>query len=219
MLRQSQRSTPRVKAGRASLDRAAANAILDEAPLCHVGFGTAEGPVVIPTIHWRVGEQLFFHGSPGSRLAQVMAEGRDLCVTVTLLDGLVLARSAFAHSMNYRSVVLFGQARVVTDRAEKHAAFDALMEKLAPGRAALLRPTSAKEYAATQLLAFPIEEGSVKSRRGPPIDVAGDESAAIWAGVLPLALTAGPPEADALTQPGQTLGFPSALRAPWPHTA
>ncbi|OIQ86991.1 pyridoxamine 5'-phosphate oxidase [mine drainage metagenome] len=209
MLTQSPRSTPRVKAVRASLDRAAANAILDEAPICHVGFCTADGPAVIPTIHWRVEDRLYFHGSPGSRLAGVMAAGQDLCVTVTLLDGLVLARSAFAHSMNYRSVVLFGQAQAVSGEAEKHAAFAALMDKLAPGRAALLRPTSAKEYAATQLLAFPIQEGAVKCRKGPPADVAGDETAAIWAGVVPLTLTAGPPEADALTPPGQTLGYPA----------
>jgi nitroimidazol reductase NimA-like FMN-containing flavoprotein (pyridoxamine 5'-phosphate oxidase superfamily) len=209
MLQQTPRSTPRVKSDRVEFSREAAFAILDEALICHVGFVGDGTPVVIPTIQWRIGDHLFFHGSHGSRMAQVMAAGQDICVTVTLIDGLVLARSAFHHSMNYRSVVLFGQARDVTDDAEKILAFDALMDKIAPGRRAHVRPPNEKERCATKLLALAIDEGAVKMRRGPPIDAADDLSWPVWAGVLPLALTPGKPIDDDLVLPGVIAGKPA----------
>jgi hypothetical protein len=209
MLRQTPRSTPHVKSDRVVFDEASAHAILDEAPSCNIGFVVDGAPVVIPTIHWRIGDQLYFHGSHASRLAKILAAGRDLCVSVTLVDGLVLARSAFHHSMNYRSVVLFGTAREVLDDAEKIRAFAALMEKLTPGRQAHVRPANDKERAATKLLALTIGEGSVKARRGPPIDSEEDLSWPVWAGVLPLALTPGEPIIDALVPPGMTNGKPA----------
>ncbi|MDR3435663.1 pyridoxamine 5'-phosphate oxidase family protein [Telmatospirillum sp.] len=196
MLQKTPRSTPRVKADRVVFDRDLANSILDEALICHVGFVGDHAPIVIPTIHWRLSDRLFFHGSRGGRLNGVMAAGQDLCVTVTLVDGLVLARSAFHHSMNYRSVVLFGQAVEVDDGTEKKRAFDALMEKMAPGRSPHVRPPNDKELAATRLLAMTIDEGSVKVRSGPPIDSPDDLSWPVWAGVLPLSLAIGHPIAD-----------------------
>jgi hypothetical protein len=204
MLKQTPRATPRIKSDRVSFDRAAANAILDEAPICHVGFVVKGAPMVIPTIHWRIGDRLFFHGSRGSRLAA----GQDLCVTVTLVDGLVLARSAFHHSMNYRSVILFGQAGEIVDDGEKTAAFDALMDKMTPGRRAHVRPPSDKERSATKLLSLAIDEGSVKIRRGPPVDAEDDMAWPVWAGVLPLALTQGRPITDERSLPGITAGKP-----------
>lgn len=208
MLKKTPRSTPRVKSDRTEFDSVSAYAILDEAYICHVGFIVDGAPVVIPTIHWRVGDQLYFHGSHGSRMAKAMADGADLCITVTLVDGLVLARSAFHHSMNYRSVVLFGSAREITDNAEKIPVFDALMEKLVKGRNAHVRAPNEKELTATKLLALSIDEGSVKSRKGPPIDSDDDMSWPVWAGVLPLAVTTGTPIDDDQLAPGQVNGKP-----------
>lgn len=208
MLAKTARTSPKTKPDRIGFDRKAAYAILDEAKICHVGFTTAAGPVVLPTIHWRLGDRLYFHGSHGSRMGKAMAAGGDVCVTVTLLDGLVMARSAFYHSMNFRSVVLFGKAGEVIDPAEKSRILDALMDKLAPGRRPHLRPTGDKEIAATRLLSLVIEEGSVKSRQGPPGDAGGDETWPVWAGVVPYALTAGEPVADPHVPPGLTTGKP-----------
>lgn len=196
MLKQGPLSAPHSKVDRVNFDRTAAHEILDEALICHIGFIANGSPVVIPTIHWRIGDQLYFHGSHGSRMGQTMAAGHAICVTVTLLDGLVLARSAFHHSMNYRSVVLFGKAREIEDPGDKARAFDALMAKMTPDRCAAIRPANAKELAATKLLALTIDEGSVKLRRGPPIDAAEDMSWPVWAGVVPLALIPGEPVAD-----------------------
>ena len=209
MLHKTSRSTPRSKPGRVQFDAETAYAILDEALNCAVGFVDDGLPVVIPTLHWRVGDRLYFHGSPGSRLARVMAAGRDLCVTVTLVDGVVLARSAMHHSLNYRSVVLFGTARAVTDDDEKTRVLEALMDKFAPGRRAHVRPPSAKESTATKLLAMTIDEGSVKARSGPPVDAESDMTRPVWAGVLPLALTAGEAIADDGVPPGLTTGKPA----------
>ncbi|HXP95649.1 MAG TPA: pyridoxamine 5'-phosphate oxidase family protein [Telmatospirillum sp.] len=208
MLKKTPRTAPRVKADRVDFDETAAYAILDEALCCHVGFICDGSPMVIPTIPWRVGDQLYFHGSHGSRLAKVMASGQSLCVTTTLVDGLVLARSAFHHSMNYRSVVLFGQAREVDDDAEKARAFDALVDKIVPGRRPHVRPPNARELAATKLLVLTIDEGSVKMRQGPPIDSEDDLSWPVWAGVLPLALTAAAPVSDDHVPAGVTNGKP-----------
>jgi nitroimidazol reductase NimA-like FMN-containing flavoprotein (pyridoxamine 5'-phosphate oxidase superfamily) len=195
MLARTDRTTFRQRPQRGSFDPEVMNAILDEALVCTVAFVEDGRPVSIPTTHWRMGERVLFHGGQGSRLARAMAAGAELCVTVTLVDGLVLARSAFHHSMNYRSVILFGRAEEVSDPAEKEAAFVALIEKLAPGRYAGVRPPTEKELAATLLLALPITEGGAKTRSGPPIDDEADMSWPVWSGVVPLSLARGEPVA------------------------
>lgn len=173
------------------------HAILDEALLCHVGFVADGTPVVIPTIHWRDGETLYFHGSAASRMLRSLRNGIDACVTVTLLDGLVLARSAFHHSMNYRSVVVFGKAREVTGD-EKLRALETLVEHVVKGRSAEVRPPNDVELRQTLVLALPIEEASAKIRTGGPVDDAEDYALPVWAGVLPMKLApSGEPVADA----------------------
>jgi uncharacterized protein len=176
---------------RGSHDSETMYAILDEALICHVGFVVNGAPVVIPTIHWRDGDTLYFHGSAASRMLRSLREGVEACVTVTLLDGLVLARSAFHHSMNYRSVVVFGTAREVTDREEKLRALDALVEHVVRGRSAEVRGPNEAELRQTMLLALPIEEASAKVRTGPPVDDEEDYSLPVWAGVLPAHLEFG----------------------------
>lgn len=181
---------------RGSFDRATVHAILDEALICHIGFALDGQPYVLPTVHVRIEEHLYVHGSVGSRMLRTLRQGAQVCVTVTLLDGLVLARSAFHHSMNYRSVVLLGRALEVTELQEKRRAFDALVEHVAPGRSREVRPADDLETRATALLRLPIEEASAKIRTGPPIDDERDHALGCWAGVVPLALTAAPPIAD-----------------------
>lgn len=181
---------------RASYERRTIHAILDEALYCHVGFVVAGQPYVIPTVHARVGERLYLHGALASRTLRTAALAAPLCVTVTLLDGLVLARSAFNHSMNYRSVVILATASELTEAAEKRAALEALVERVVPGRAAQVRAPSAKELDATAVLSVPIEEASAKIRTGPPQDAAEDYALDCWAGVLPLQLTRGAPQPD-----------------------
>jgi len=180
---------------RANYDRDTIHAIVDEALICHVGFVVDGAPVVIPTIHWREGDDLYFHGSAASRMLRSLKDGVDACVTVTLLDGLVLARSAFHHSMNYRSVVVFGKARVV-DGEEKLRALDALVEHVIRGRSAEVRPPNEIELKQTLVLALPLEEASAKIRTGGPIDDEADYTLPVWAGVLPLKLTPGEPIVD-----------------------
>jgi nitroimidazol reductase NimA-like FMN-containing flavoprotein (pyridoxamine 5'-phosphate oxidase superfamily) len=175
-------------------DRDPIDAILDEALYCHVGFVADGRPFVIPTIHARAGDVLYLHGSPASRMLRTLAGGLDVCVTVTILDGLVLARSVYNHSMNYRSVVVLGNARPVEDRDEKLAALEAIVEHVAPGRSADARPPSDKELAGTLVLALPLGEASAKVRSGPPKDFDDDIPLPIWAGVVPLRLVAGEPE-------------------------
>jgi uncharacterized protein len=184
---------------RGAYDRATIDAILDEALICHLGFVVDGAPVVIPTIHWREGDQLYFHGSAASRMLRTLREGVDACVTVTLLDGLVLARSAFHHSMNYRSVVVFGNARVVEDREEKLRALDRLVEHIIPGRSAIVRGPNESELRQTLVLALPIAEASAKIRTGGPIDDAEDYALPVWAGVVPITLTKGQPIKDEAT--------------------
>jgi nitroimidazol reductase NimA-like FMN-containing flavoprotein (pyridoxamine 5'-phosphate oxidase superfamily) len=167
-------------------DAEAIHAILDAGFLCHVGFAQGEQPFVIPTLYARVEEKLYLHGSPLSRYLQPVEGGVPLCVTVTHLDGLVLARSSFHHSVNYRSVVVLGRGHVVTNRAEKLAALDALVEQVMAGRSKEVRGPSAGELKATQVLVIPLEEASAKVRTGPPLDAARDYKLDIWAGVLPL---------------------------------
>jgi hypothetical protein len=170
--------------------------IVDEALICHVGIVAGDQPFVIPMIHARVGDALYLHGAPASRLLQHVRAGRPICVTITLIDGVVFARAAFKHSLNYRSVVLFGNGRVVDDDAEKMAAFEAVTEHIAPGRWADARLPTRKELAATLVAAVDIDSASAKVRTGPPFDDADDLTLPIWAGVLPLALTAQTPTAD-----------------------
>ena len=166
--------------------------ILDEALICHLGFTTDSGPVVIPTIHARVGGTLYLHGSHASRMLR-STPGNDVCVTVTIVDGIVAARSAFHHSMNYRSVVVFGTPRVVDDPEERMIAFEAVPAHVLPGRWAEARWPNEKEDKGTKLLALSIDEASAKVRTGPPVDDEEDMDLDIWAGVIPLSVMAGDP--------------------------
>lgn len=193
---QTERTTVRRLPKRGLYDRETIHAIIDEALICHVGFVVEGAPVVIPTIHTRVGDTLYFHGSAASRMLRSLRGGVEACVTVTLLDGLVLARSAFHHSMNYRSAVVFGTAREVTDADEKLRALDALVEHVAAGRSVDARPPNEKELRQTLVLALPIEEASAKVRTGGPVDDEEDYDLPIWAGVLPLRLVPQSPLPD-----------------------
>jgi nitroimidazol reductase NimA-like FMN-containing flavoprotein (pyridoxamine 5'-phosphate oxidase superfamily) len=181
---------------RGAYDRETINATLDEAIICHVGFVADGQPYVIPTGFARVGENLYIHGSAASRMLRNLAEGVEVCVTVTILDGLVLARSAFHHSMNYRSVVILGKAELVTDADEKYAALEAFAEHVIPGRWPEVRPPTPKELRATSVLRLPITEASAKVRSGPPVDDEEDYAMDVWAGVIPMHLSAGKPVAD-----------------------
>jgi nitroimidazol reductase NimA-like FMN-containing flavoprotein (pyridoxamine 5'-phosphate oxidase superfamily) len=178
---------------RGSKDFGLACSIIDEARICHVGITLHEQPYVIPMALGRNGRDLLLHGSVISRLVKNLAEGLPCCVTVTHLDGLVLARSAFHSSMNYRTLMVFGTARLVSDPEEKQKGLDALVEHLAPGRLAELRASTRKELNATSLLCLPMETFSIKTRSGPPSDAASDLSAPVWAGVIPLELKSGKP--------------------------
>jgi len=192
---------------RGTFDRAAIYRILDEAFLCHIAFVVDDQPYAIPTGYARVGDTLYVHGSAASRMVRALAGGIDVCVTVTLVDGLVLARSAFHHSMNYRSVVVLGRARLVDDPDEKVEALRAFTNHVIPGRWEELRPVTAQELGATSVLALPIDEASAKVRTGPPKDDADDLAWPVWGGVIPLSLQAGPPVPDAHVKPG-TPPFP-----------
>ena len=189
------RTTPARLRERVAYDRVAVHAALDEAVLCHVGFVVDGQPVVLPQLHARVGETLYLHGSTGARaMRQALEDGIDVCVTVTHLDGLVLARSAFHHSANYRSVVVHGRARPVRDPEAKEAARRHRVEAVAPGRADHVRGANRRELAATSVLRIDLDEVSYKSRSGPPGDDEEDLGSPWWAGVLPLrnALPAAP---------------------------
>ncbi|NVB85060.1 MAG: pyridoxamine 5'-phosphate oxidase family protein [Kofleriaceae bacterium] len=191
-LEPTERTRLRRKPGRGSFDVTVVNAILDEALVCHVGFTTGAAPIVIPTTHVRVEDRLYVHGSAASHMLGTLAKGIEVCVAVTLLDALVFARTAFHHSVNYRSVVLFGTARLVDEPAEKRRALAALIDKLAPDRSAACRAPDDKELAATKVIAVPIEEASAKIRTGPPLADEGDDAALpYWAGILPVRLARG----------------------------
>jgi hypothetical protein len=197
---ETQMPTPRTRlvreADRAVYDREAVYRILDEGFICHVGFSVDGQPFVIPTSFGRQDANLYIHGSAASRMLRQMKEGVAVCVTVTLLDGLVLARSVFNHSMNYRSVVILATADELTDAAEKRAALEALVERIVPGRVTQVRAPSARELDATAVLSVPIEEASAKIRSGPPQDAEEDYALDCWAGVLPLQLSRGAPQPD-----------------------
>lgn len=181
---------------RGSYDRAVVNAILDEGLVCHVGFAAGGQPYVIPTGYGRDGDRLLLHGSAASRMLQELRGGIPVCVTVTLLDGIVLARASFNNSMNYRSAVVLGMAQAVEGREAKLSALRCISEHLAPGRWAVERAPSDAEIKATSVLALPIAEFSAKRRTGPPMDDGGDYELPVWAGVIPLALSAGTPVPD-----------------------
>ena len=188
---------------RGNYDRETINAILDEAFICHVGFNISAQPYVIPTGFARIGDELYIHGSSASRMLRNIADGIDICVTITLIDGLVLARSAFHHSMNYRSVVILGRAEMVTENDEKYAALEAFTNHVIPGRWPEIRWPSDLELKATTVLRLPIAEASAKIRTGDPVDDEQDYAMPIWAGVLPLSLTAGEPIPDSKLDKGQ----------------
>jgi hypothetical protein len=198
--------TPRTKLQRlpkrAEYDRANIYRILDEGFICHVGFVVDGQPFVIPTSYARAGDRLYIHGSAASRMLGALEKGIEVCVTVTLVDGLVLARSAFHHSINYRSVMIFGRATVIAEPAEQLAALRALSEHIVPGRWAEVRPPDEQELKATRVLSLLLEEVSAKVRTGPPLDEEGDYALEVWAGVIPLRLTAGEPIADPRLKPG-----------------
>ena len=181
---------------RAAYDKAQIHAILDEALICHVGFVVDGQPYVIPTGFVRSGDQLYVHGSAASRMLRGLAAGIDVCVTVTLIDGLVLARSAFHHSINYRSVVVLGKARLVEDVEEKRGALREFTDHVVPGRWAEVREPTEQELKATSVLALPLDEVSAKVRSGDPVDDDEDYALPIWAGVVPLSTTAGVPIPD-----------------------
>ncbi|PYX83926.1 MAG: pyridoxamine 5'-phosphate oxidase family protein [Acidobacteria bacterium] len=181
---------------RAVYEREAAYRILDEGFICHVGFSLEGQPFVIPTSYGRAGDNLYLHGSVASRMLRAMKEGVPVCVTVTLVDGLVLARSVFNHSMNYRSVVVLGRAAAVEDSAEKTEALRALTEHIVPGRWAGARQPNERERKATLVMRVPITEFSAKVRTGPPIDDEEDYSFPTWAGVIPLEMVAQTPVPD-----------------------
>ena len=177
-------------------DKAQVHAILDEGRICHVGFVMDGKPFVIPTGYVRSGELIYFHGSAASRMLRTAAEGVDVCLTVTLLDGFVLARSAFHHSMNYRSVVVLGKARLVTDETEKTEALRSFTNHIMTGRWEDVRQPTAQEMKATSVLALPLDEVSAKVRTGAPIDDEEDYGLPVWAGVVPVRAGLGEPIPD-----------------------
>ncbi|MFE9836981.1 pyridoxamine 5'-phosphate oxidase family protein [Streptomyces sp. NPDC005551] len=208
------RTVPTRSRERAAYDRELVHSILDEGYVCHLGFVRDGAPVVLPTLYGRVGERLYLHGSTGSRPLRMAGQadpGLPVCVTVTHVDGLVLARSAFHHSMNYRSVMVHGVARQVTDPDEKREALDALMDHVVPGRSRDSRPANAKEQAATAVIRLDLDEVSAKLRTGGPNDEPEDLSLPYWTGVLPLAKGYGTPVPAADMAPG--IGLPDYLAA------
>jgi nitroimidazol reductase NimA-like FMN-containing flavoprotein (pyridoxamine 5'-phosphate oxidase superfamily) len=186
---------------RGQYDRETVEAILDETLISHVGFVHDGHPVVIPTLHARLGDRLLLHGSAASRMLRTLEHGVPVCATATLVDGLVLARSAFHHSINYRSVVVFGEARLI-DPQQRLEALELFAEKLVPGRWPEVRPPTRQELKGTKVLELPLTEASAKVRTGPPIDDDEDYELPVWAGVLPLRTVIDPPQPDPRLDPG-----------------
>jgi hypothetical protein len=211
LLQQTPRTTFRRKPDRGSYDVALIHGILDEGLICHVAFVVDGQPFVLPTTYARVGDQLYLHGSQGSRMLNALRGGAPVCVTVTLVDGLVLARSAMHHSMNYRSVVVFGRAEDVTDLEEKRRALEVLVDHVAPGRSKETRAPSPEELKATAVLRVPLREASAKVRQGPPVDLEEDHALPHWAGVVPLRTVPLEPEPDPALRAGIAVP-PSAAR-------
>jgi nitroimidazol reductase NimA-like FMN-containing flavoprotein (pyridoxamine 5'-phosphate oxidase superfamily) len=201
------RTTLRRHRERARYDRDLVHAILDEALVAHVGFTSEHGPIVLPMVHARLGDDLYFHGARANALLGALKDGVPACATVTIVDGLVLARSAFHHSMNFRCVTIFGVATEVTDPEEVRRASTALVDHLVPGRGDLVRAPDDGEVRRTLFVRMPIDEVSAKVRTGGPVDEEADLALDVWAGHLPLETTAGPPVADV------------GVSAPWPHAS
>jgi uncharacterized protein len=198
---------------RGEYERETIEAILDETLISHVGFVHEGQPVVIPTLHARLGDRLYLHGSAASRMLRTLERGVPVCATATLIDGLVLARSAFHHSVNYRSVVVFGQAHPVEPAEERLRALELFAEKLVPGRWADVRPPTRQELKGTKVLSLPLDESSAKIRSGPPIDDDEDYDLPVWAGVLPLGITVASPQPDPRLDPAiETPGYVAAWR-------
>jgi nitroimidazol reductase NimA-like FMN-containing flavoprotein (pyridoxamine 5'-phosphate oxidase superfamily) len=208
-MRQTGRSTVKRLPERGRYDADTVHRILDEALICHLAFSTDDGPVAIPTIHARVGDTVYLHGSPASRMLRTTV-GEPVCITATIVDGIVAARSLFHHSLNYRSAIVFGRPRPVDDPEERRIAFRAITEHILPGRWDEARHPSDKEDRGTRLLAVDIDEASAKVRTGPPGDDADDLESGIWAGVIPLDVVAG----DAVPAPDLEPGIdpPSSVR-------
>jgi hypothetical protein len=194
---------------RGHYDRETVHAVLDAGVICHVGYVIDDQPYVTPTCHWRHGDRLYWHGSSASRMLRHLKQGMPACVTVTHLDGFVLARSGFHHSINYRSVMALGQAHLVANEGKLEALRD-FVERLFPGRWDELRPPTEQEMKATTVLWMDLNEVSAKIRTGPPIDDEEDYALPVWAGVLPLSSLRGMPEPDARLAPG--IGLPDYLR-------
>jgi nitroimidazol reductase NimA-like FMN-containing flavoprotein (pyridoxamine 5'-phosphate oxidase superfamily) len=198
-------ATPRTRLRRHSergkTDYAELFAVLDAGMICHLGVIHDGAPLVLPTAYGRIGDTLYLHGSSANRSLHA-ADGQEVCVTVTHLDGLVCARSVFSHSVNYRSAVVFGTARIVTGEAERLAGLRAVTEQLIPGRWDAVRAPTRKELAATSVLAIPLDEASVKVRTGPPGDEPADLDLPVWAGVVPMTVSFGEPEPDPALRPG-----------------
>ena len=205
-----ERTRVRRHSERARTEHADLFAVLDAGMICHLGVVVDGSPVVLPTAYGRVGDTLYLHGSSANRSLHA-ADGHEVCITVTHFDGLVCARAAFAHSVNYRSAVVFGTARIVTDESERLTGLRAVTEQLIPGRWASLRAPTRKELAATMVLAVPLAEASVKVRTGPPKDDPADLESSVWAGVVPLTTAFGEPEPDPDLRPG--VGTPDHIRA------
>ena len=209
---QTERTTLKRLPKRGVYDRELVYSILDEGFICHVSFAVDGQPFVIPTGYARIADRLYIHGSQVSRMLRTLAQGIDVCIAVTLVDGLVLARSAFHHSMNYRSVVIFGRAEIVEEKEAKLAALFAFSEQVIPGRWNDAREPTQRELKATTVLSLPLTEVSAKVRTGPPLDDEEDYALKVWAGVLPLRITAGEPIGDprlpaGLDPPAYTLKY------------
>ena len=201
--------SPRTRLGRhrerGRTDRSELYAVLDAGLVCHLGVLVDGSPVVLPTGYGRIGDTLYLHGSVANRSLNAAIAGQPVCVTVTHLDGIVLARTVFSHSVNYRSAAIFGTARLITDDPERLRGLRAIVEQLAPGQWDTARTPNGKELAATAVLALPLGEASVKVRSGPPVDDPEDHKLGIWAGVLPVRMTFGEPEADPALPPGMAV--------------
>ena len=213
------RTTPTRLAGRVTYDTAAIHAVLDEALICHLGYVVDGEPVVLPTIHARVGTVLYVHGSSGARLMRAITpDGLPVCVTVSLVDGLVLARSHLHHSLNFRSVVVRGRATLVDDPAGRESALAAIVDHVVPGRTPASRPATRRELAGTAVLRIPLVEVSLKQRGGPPGDDEADLALPYWAGVIPVRTAFGEPEPAADLEPGTPVpDHVSGYRRPAPH--
>lgn len=197
-----ERTRVRRLADRGRYERDQVYSIIDEALVSHVGVVDEGRPLVLPTLHARDGDRLFIHGSPANALLRAARDRSEVCVTISIIDGLVLARSGFHHSMNYRSVVVFGRAEEMTDVDAKSAALDVIVEHVAPGRLSHIRPMNRKELMGTLVLEVPIEEASAKVRSGMPKDEDEDYELPIWAGLLPLSVQPAAPESDPRNPPG-----------------